>query len=385
MRNRERNRCILVPLTLAPRDEENLPAAQEQAHAFEADVILLHVLRQGALDPEAVSSSEAVARAYLDTIVIQMRAAGVRAHPRISAGPAAATILEEAQVQQADLIILGTTAQTVLPGALRGSIGSTIIRRASCPVLLLRPARKAHRGHRLCSFADAAARAGPLTPCLLGLRTVELARVTGSVGRAQELGAGLRQFQGRPADKERYRGMLAAVQRGAVLPPVELYKLGYGYYILNGHHRVAAARQVGQVDIDAIVTEFVPLGDVDAERAFTARQAFERATGLTRIEAARPEHYADLRALIETHGRLHGNSDVQEAARRWYGEVFRPLRRRMRALELARYFPGERSADLIARLGRWRVGAADREGTLLTWEETLTRFVATVTQGAARA
>ena len=385
MRDRKSKRCILVPLTLAPRDEAKLSVAQKHAHAFEAEVILLHVLQPGALDPEAVSTSEAAARAYLDTIVIQMRAAGVPAHPRVSAGRAAATILEESHVQQADLIILSMTAKAILPEAVRGSVGDQIIRSAPCPVLLVGPARSAGRNRRRCSFADAAARAGPLDPRPLGLRTVELVRITGSVGRAQELGTDWRSFRSRPADKQRYREALAALQRGEILPPVELYKLGYGYYILNGHHRVAAACQVGQVDIDAIVTEFVPLGDVHAERAFTERQAFERATGLTRIEAARPESYAGLRAAIETDARARSSGDFQEAARRWYGEDFRPLRRRMRALELARFFPGERSADLVARLGRWRTEMAERDGTLVSWDETLTRYVATVARGAARA
>jgi hypothetical protein len=50
------------------------------------------------------------------------------------------------------------------------------------------------------------------------------------------------------------------VRRGAgrALPPVELYRLGDGYYVLDGHHRVAAALAVGQLALDARVTEFAP-------------------------------------------------------------------------------------------------------------------------------
>ena len=39
------------------------------------------------------------------------------------------------------------------------------------------------------------------------------------------------------------------------LPPVDLYKIGDVYFVRDGNHRVSVARQLGQVDIDAYVTE----------------------------------------------------------------------------------------------------------------------------------
>jgi hypothetical protein len=44
------------------------------------------------------------------------------------------------------------------------------------------------------------------------------------------------------------------------LPAIEVYQLGNEYYVLDGNHRVAAARSVGQLEIDAVVTAFQPLG-----------------------------------------------------------------------------------------------------------------------------
>lgn len=57
------------------------------------------------------------------------------------------------------------------------------------------------------------------------------------------------------------------MERGDCLPPIELYKLGTGYYVLDGHHRVAAAMLIGQVEVDARVVEFVPLGGVSGPLA----------------------------------------------------------------------------------------------------------------------
>ena len=42
---------------------------------------------------------------------------------------------------------------------------------------------------------------------------------------------------------------------GLPLPAIEVYKLGDCYYVLDGHHRVAAARAASQISIDAEVIE----------------------------------------------------------------------------------------------------------------------------------
>ena len=81
------------------------------------------------------------------------------------------------------------------------------------------------------------------------------------------------------------------MEAGGEMPPVELYKLGFGYYVLDGHHRVAVAHMLDAADIDAEITEFVPIADPEAARTFAERRAFERSTGLTDVGAAHPESY----------------------------------------------------------------------------------------------
>jgi ParB-like chromosome segregation protein Spo0J len=49
------------------------------------------------------------------------------------------------------------------------------------------------------------------------------------------------------------------MRKGEELPPVELYLLEGGYYVVDGNHRVAAARSIGQTYLDAVVTEFRPV------------------------------------------------------------------------------------------------------------------------------
>jgi nucleotide-binding universal stress UspA family protein len=372
-------RRILVPLDLAALGgEAKLPVIEEYARAFDAEVLLLHVLQPEALDPDVVLPTEGTARAYLDIAAAQLRAADVPVAALIRTGPAAATIVDEAREHRADLIILGANIRPFLRSVVIGSVADAVARTAPCPVLLVRPAPYIGAAHPLRSFYDDAARAGALRQRKLGLRIVELGRIIGSVGRAPDLGPDFRPARRRRGDDERFTRFRAAMEAGERLPPVELDKLGFGYYVLDGHHRVAAARQLGQLELEADVTEFVPLADAQAARIFAERRAFERSTGLTAVGAARPESYAQLAALIDAYRGERGIADYRQAAQRWYHEVYRPLWRRVRQRRLTHYFPGDRSADFIARLGTWRAAAAAHGGSPLDWDEALDRFVATL-------
>ena len=364
---------ILIPLDLSPLGEAKLPVAEAQARAFGAQLILLHVLPRAAVAADgAVSPDEARARTYLDTLVSRLHADGLDARALVRIGPPAQTIVDAAQEQEADLIILGSNVRGGLPRAFLGSVADEVVRTAHCPVLLVRPQLEAGAGTPVRNFADDAARAGPLAQRSLGLRTVEVPRIVGSVGRAQELGENFRPLKHERSDEQRYERVLNAIRNGVGLPPVELYKLGFGYYVLDGNHRVAAARETGQEEIDAEVTEFIPLGDLEAQRAFAEKRAFERATGLTRIEAAHPDTYHRLQLVVEQEA-PDGSADRREAARRWYGGVYRPLVRRIRQLGLVRRFAGDRSADIFARLADFRAGLA-AEGETLDWPSALERF-----------
>jgi nucleotide-binding universal stress UspA family protein len=369
-------RRILVPLDLLPAGEVKLPIAEEQARAFDAQLILLHILPERTAGFEgSVTPEESRARAYLDAISLRLRTDGIQAQPLVRFGPVASTVVEVAREQQADLIIIGSNVRGGLSRLFPGAIADEIVHNAPCPVLLVRPAlENAPAMPAVRSFADDAARAGPLAPRSLGARTVEIARIIGSVGRPAELSADFRPARRYKKDDERFRRLVEAFQRGVSLPPVELYKLGYGYYILDGHHRVAVAKQVGQQWIDALVTEFLPLTNPEAQRIFTERQRFERATGLNRIGAARPGNYARLEELIHEYADEHSIADLRDAARRWYAGVFRPVQVKVRALRLGEHFPGERTADVLLRVADHRRIESHRHKRLLDWDEALRSF-----------
>jgi hypothetical protein len=95
-------------------------------------------------------------------------------------------------------------------------------------------------------------------PRWLGVREIPVAQIVGSVGRWRDLRADFRPRRSPSADEERYRLVRAAVQRYEPLPPILVHRVGKEYFVLDGHHRVAAARALGRVYIDAEVTEYRP-------------------------------------------------------------------------------------------------------------------------------
>jgi nucleotide-binding universal stress UspA family protein len=372
---------ILVPIDLTPLGEAKLPVAQEYAKAFDAELLFLHILPPKAVDTDVILPSEAAARAYLDIVVAGMSAVGVRAAPLIRTGQAAASIVEEAWTQQVDLIILGANVRPVLRSVVIGSVADEVVRTAHCPVLLVRPQMDAATPMPLRNFADDAARAGPLRRRSIGLRTVEVGRIIGTVGRSHELGPDFRPLRRRKSDEERFQRIKKVIESGENLPPIELYKLGFGYYVLDGHHRVALARQLDGVEIDAEVTEFIPLADQEAARTFAERRAFERSTGLTDIGAIHPGTYRQLGALIEAFQAEQGMPIYRDAAQRWQWQVYRPLWQRIRERRLVRYFPGDRTSDIVARIAAWWAEQhpesehePEAEQVRFPWEEALERF-----------
>jgi hypothetical protein len=98
-----------------------------------------------------------------------------------------------------------------------------------------------------------------------GMRTVEVRNIVGSVGRAETLRGDFSYRRG-PAITARHHRVGRAMRAGVALPPLELYRVvraahdtsreGSEYYVLDGHHRVAMARRIGQEFLDAHVVEY---------------------------------------------------------------------------------------------------------------------------------
>lgn len=189
----------------------------------------------------------------------------------------------------------------------------------------------------------------------LGVRTVDVRRILGSVGRSLEFDETFHARRWSNANTQRSTRVKAALDGGAPLPPLELYKLGRNYYVLDGHHRVGAARDLGIEALEAEVTLFIPSGDPEALRLFQERRAFEQATGLQSIGGERPATYRRLLTEIHAFRRELADErgaavDLVEAARVWYARVFLPVFAAIRGADLQSWYPALRHADMVAAL-----------------------------------
>ena len=93
----------------------------------------------------------------------------------------------------------------------------------------------------------------------IGYRTVPLDRIVGTLRHPSQNTADflpLPRLRGTNWEA-RWQRISRAMDRLAVLPPVDLVKVGDDYYVEDGHNRVAAALQAGAVAIDADVTELL--------------------------------------------------------------------------------------------------------------------------------
>jgi hypothetical protein len=91
----------------------------------------------------------------------------------------------------------------------------------------------------------------------IGLQTVPVECIRGTASTAAPRARDFRPLDDRmPADWDfRWSRLLAATRDQAILPPVELLRAGGDYWVVDGHNRVALARERGQRWIDADVTE----------------------------------------------------------------------------------------------------------------------------------
>ena len=107
------------------------------------------------------------------------------------------------------------------------------------------------------------------TPREIGLRSIDIDEIAGTaVAGAAQRGS---DFLPLPAFRSRnwasrWQRILNAIDNLAILPPVDLVRYDGKYWVLDGHNRIAAAHHVGQVEVDANVTELVPPGQNPSER-----------------------------------------------------------------------------------------------------------------------
>jgi hypothetical protein len=182
----------------------------------------------------------------------------------------------------------------------------------------------------------------------LGLRTIPLDAIVGTVDRSRDFDRSFRPTTGRT--RQRWERIAGAHRRGEEFPPIDVYQLGDVYFVRDGHHRVSVARALGWPDIQANVTEVrtrvgadraLRLADLPLkshERAFFERVPLPE-EARAEIQLSDPSQYDVLAEGVEAWGyrymQSHGEfATREEVARAWFNEEFRPVVAMLREAEL---------------------------------------------------
>jgi len=211
---------------------------------------------------------------------------------------------------------------------------------------------------RFKEFEEVQRALGALTARPLGVIPVPLDEIVGSVGRARYFPQGLREGSG--LTPSRVKRLVAAVNRGEVLPPVLLYRIGHEYFVADGHHRVAAAKLLGARDIDAEVVVYLPEARRPEDVVARERVLFEQRTGITTIVLHEVGQYPKLQRWIEDVAKQRGRGSMRGAAREWYTRVYLPLIQDASFKRLRRFFPGRSAGDVFVYLAdhKWIMSKA---------------------------
>ena len=143
---------ILVALDGSPLAERVRPHVEALAERFGATVTLLRAtdplaggaaaglpLEGGAYDPTPlVEADRREAAAYLEGVASRLRARGLAVEQAQPDGEAPGAIAQHARRWGADLVAMTTHGRSGLERVVFGSVAEAVLRRAPCPVLLVR-------------------------------------------------------------------------------------------------------------------------------------------------------------------------------------------------------------------------------------------------------
>jgi hypothetical protein len=142
--------------------------------------------------------------------------------------------------------------------------------------------RRDYTHEHLLSFEEAKSTLERWSQAYRGMKTVEVEKIAGSVGRHRDFDGSF--LPRKLSMSDRWRRVDQAYHRGVELPAVSLYKIGESYFVRDGNHRVSVAKYHKVATIDAEVVEF---------RGHMRTEAAQRTSRVPSDPTHRPQHAPD--------------------------------------------------------------------------------------------
>src|SRR5919199_3298906 len=215
--------------------------------------------------------------------------------------------------------------------------------------------------NRLLSFDEVKSALGAVEQVYLGMRTVPVEKIVGSVGRHRDFDRAF--LPSKPDLGDRWKRIDQMMHRAEELPPISLYKIGDAYFVRDGNHRASVAHQLGVEMIDAEVIELRSRVPVDStltardllhkieQRHLLERLPIDRVLPEIRVEFSDVADYRRLATLIEAHGfRLSQlwkrYVSPEETLRDWHEYSYLPIAEMIREERILDAFPDRTELDL---------------------------------------
>jgi len=201
-----------------------------------------------------------------------------------------------------------------------------------------------------------------------GTSQVPLDKITGSVGRYHDFDA---QFKPKSiGSSERLASITKAMKKGRALPPISLYQIKDDYYILDGHHRFTAAKNLGLTHIKACILELLPSKETLENRLYIERTEFRDRFDLTYpLELTELGQFHHIVHQIEAHQNWLEQNQKQavsqsHAAADWYKTIYLPLKALIEKSGLVKSFKKRTVDDLYLYISvhQWQSGKKRRYG-----------------------
>ncbi len=217
------------------------------------------------------------------------------------------------------------------------------------------------RSNRLLPYEEVRLKLRAGGPIYRGIETVPIGKIIGSVNRYRDFDRAFLPAQ--DFTQDRWKNIGRAFYSEIILPPVQLYKVGDAYFVMDGNHRVSVARELGREFIDAEVYDCqvsVPVTpDLDADdlevigeqAEFISRTRLNETRPQIEIAATIPGGFHLLLEHIEVHRYLQSQEwkrefSFEEAAAQWVDQVYLPIVNIIGEAGILSEFPGRTEADL---------------------------------------
>lgn len=139
---------ILVPIDFSDHSKHALDHAIQLAREFDAELTLVYVV-EPAIYPADLGFGQVAmpsferelaerGRKELDRLIESRIAGAARAKALVKSGRPFLEIIRAAEEEHSDLIIIATHGHTGIEHALFGSTAEKVVRKAACPVLVVR-------------------------------------------------------------------------------------------------------------------------------------------------------------------------------------------------------------------------------------------------------